>query len=617
MGVTVGRQTGVVNATTGPGAGAGRPRPTGAAEAPQASGVVPEGALPGLPRAAAEEVGMVSEPLDKLEETYRRAVGNNELPGLAYAILRDGKVVRANALGVRDLETKEPWRCDTLCRLYSMTKSVAVVGFMSLVQDGLVALSDPVSKYLPAFARGGMQVAHDEEVVQRVEQNQAPSNEVTILHLLTHSSGLSYGPALGDESGCKAEESYRALMERVDKGEVKDLEQYCNELAQLPLRFEPGKQWEYSYSIDVIGRIMEVVSGKRLDECLRERVLEPLKLHDTGFAVTAAKSRRLASFYRRRGEEQSNANLEAVDNAKSSRWTEEHPPCCVLSAGGTVGTVAGGLVSSLNDFTRLCLMLQNEGELDGVRVLWPETVRHMCRNLLPEVTGTQDAWCLETAGLGFGILGSVAVQHPDANWYDTAGEVGWGGLAGTAWAVDHREKLVVVTFCQVMYELWIDEEARKAARRSLGYEEPPCEEAAPVPEAAAQSAEGGAADKENVPPALQPGGANQAPSAEVPQAAPAPPDSPSARHDTNALEAASQGSPAPEAAITPPTSGRTAAAKRASPEAALLEEEADEVQSGKKQKNGHDRNSAQAIIDCGKPSPMRERNALYPGMQVC
>jgi len=559
-------------------------------------------------------------PLDELEEQFRRAVGNNELPGLAYAILRDGKVVRASAFGVKDLDSREPWRFDTLCRLYSMTKSVAVVGLMALVEDGLLALNDPVSKYLPAFRQERLQIAHNEEVVKSDEQNATPTREMKIIHLLTHSSGLSYGPAMGDESSCASEESYRQLMQRVDTGEVSALGSYCDELAKLPLRYQPGERWEYSYSIDVVGRIMEVVSGKRLDEYLRERVIEPLKLNDTTFSLPEGQCGRLATFYRRRPDTNSNDSLDLVDAAASSRWSEERCSGRVLSAGGTVGTVAGGLVSTLNDFSRLCLMLQNEGELDGVRVLRSDTVRMMCTNLLPEVTGKEDSWCLETAGLGFGILGSVAVRHPDANWYDPPGEVGWGGLAGTAWAIDRRERLIVVTFCQVMYELWIDEEARKAARLALGYVPPPTEasdsDASPATITASDSDASPAKStaSEEVPhaPLAADAGLVAPEAVSVFEAAP-PAEEAESSDKENVQPASPDGANmvrAPEMSTPPTSSERAAAAKRAAPEVAPSTEVARETPSGKKTRLSHDSISAgraRAALDCGAPSPLGEK----------
>mmetsp|Transcript_39005 Transcript_39005/g.121524 ORF Transcript_39005/g.121524 Transcript_39005/m.121524 type:complete len:641 (+) Transcript_39005:67-1989(+) len=425
------------------------------------------GAVPPFPRASPAEAGMAEKPLNDLDRHLKKAVSRGDVPGLAYAILKDGKLVRASAFGVADVESRTPWRFDTLCRIYSMTKGVAVCGLMRLVEDGRVSLADPVSRFLPAFAQQRLQVVPDDSVVHAEPDHPAPRSEITIKHLLTHCSGLSQGASLGDEPSCGTEEAYEPLIKRVDSGEIGSLEHWCDELAKLPLRFQPGERWEYSYSIDLLGRIIEVVSGKKLDEFLRQEILAPLGMHDTTFALPEAKRERLASFYRR-GEDNS---LQCADAIAESLWVEPRQQS-VLSAGGTVGSVSGGLVSTLNDYARLCCMLQNGGELNGVRVLREDTVQMMFGNLLPEMTGQEDSWCLETAGLGFGLLGSVAVPHVDANWYDVPGEIGWGGLAGTAWAVDRRDGLVVLSFCQVMYELWIDEEVRKAARKALGYSEP-------------------------------------------------------------------------------------------------------------------------------------------------
>jgi len=432
-------------------------------------------AVPTCPRAVPKEIGMNLEPFVELDKLLEQSTSSGEVPGLAYAVLKDGKLVKASAFGVADVETKQPWRFDTMCRLYSMTKNVTVCGLMGLVEDGLVYLDDPVAKFLPAFALDRLQVVPDDTLVSS-PQAEAPRSPITVKHLLTHTAGLSYGAACGDEPTCATEEAYQPLIRGVDRGEFRDLEAWCDTLATVQLRLQPGTRWEYSYSIDVVGRIIEVASGRRLDDFLQERVLEPLGMHDTTFALPEAKRGRLATFYRRREAPslEQGAELQqilyAMDRPASSAWVEPLQNR-VLSAGGTVGSVAGGLVSTLNDFARFCLMIQNDGELDGVRLLKPETVRLMSQNLLPEVTGQRDCWCLETPGLGFGILGSVAVQHADAKWYDIPGEIGWGGLAGTAWAVDQREGLVVVCFCQVMYELWIDEEVRKATRLALGYRE--------------------------------------------------------------------------------------------------------------------------------------------------
>lgn len=412
------------------------------------------------PRASPSEVGMDPEPLRELDERLRAAAAAQQPPGLAYAVLRHGRLVASGAYGTYSSDAAQPWRLDTLCRLFSMTKTIAVCGFMALVEDGLVSMDDPLSKFIPAFAAEHLEVADESETPG---PNNKAQCEITIRHLLTHSSGISYASAMGDEPSCPTEACYKPLVDAVDSGEIQNLEQWCQKLSSLPLRFQPGERWEYSYSIDVLGRIIEIASGRSLDVFLQERILEPLGMSDTGYAITPEKAHRLADFLRGQEEER----LEVVDSANNSLWLAGRQNQ-VLSAGGAIGSVSGGLVSSLDDFARLCLMLQQGGTFQGRRVLQPESVRQMCENMLPAVTGRPDSWCLETAGLGFGAVGSVAVPHEEANWYDVPGEVGWGGLAGTAWAIDHNEGLVVLTFCQVMYELWIDEEARKAVRKSLG-----------------------------------------------------------------------------------------------------------------------------------------------------
>jgi len=419
-------------------------------------------AVPFCLPAQSDEAGMDLAPFVELDRMFQQTTDTGEIPGLSYIVLKHGKLVKSGVFGVADTETKMPWRFDSICRMYSMTKTVSVCGLMMLVEEGSVSLEDPVSKFLPNFEFATLRVVHDESVASSTDCKPVKC-PVLIKHLLTHTAGLSYGPALGDPPSSATEEAYDALIQRTDRKEFQDLAAWCDELTAMPLRFQPGEKWEYSYSIDIIGRIIEIVSGQRLDHFLCKRVMEPLGMQDTTFALPKAKQGRLTSFYRR-----VEGKLELVDTPASSQWVEPNQQQ-VLCAGGTVGSVAGGLVSTINDFARLCVMLQSGGEFAGVRLLKEQTVRIMSSNMLPEVTGRSDCWCLETAGLGFGPLGSVAVEHPDANWFDRPGEIGWGGLAGTAWATDQQDGLVVISFCQVMYELWIDEEVRKATRRALGY----------------------------------------------------------------------------------------------------------------------------------------------------
>lgn len=493
----------------------------------------------GAPWVPLEEVGMRDAFAD-YDKMLEEATSSGETPGLGYAVLRGGHLVRARCFGHMD-QGQRPWTFDTICRMYSMTKTVAVVGLMCLVDDGLVSLEDPICKFLPAFARERLRVVHDEAAATVSPLDQMPVRALTVKDLLTHTSGLSYGAALGDTPDGAAEESYQPLIEKVDRGEITDLEQWVEELATKPLRFQPGLRWEYSYSVDVVGRIIEVVSGKKLDVFLTDRILRPLGMRDTSYSVPEEKRSRLAAFYRRRGDGKD--GLVCVDSSEDSCFVEPRHQR-ILSAGGMLGSISGGLVSTLPDIVRLCAMLQRGGDLDGVRILRPETVALMSSNLLPGMTGGSESWCLETKGLGFGLLGSVAVPHAEANWYDVPGEIGWGGLAGTAWAVDHQEQLVVVSFSQVMYEFWIDEELRKAVRRSLGR---PTEPAAAPEEAepAKVDASGGPEEAAKEEPA--PGGL----------APPSPPrvaqseEDLQLRLDLSAMDGGFQGTPSPRAASPP------------------------------------------------------------------
>lgn len=430
--------------------------------AAQGCDVQERGPLPGLGKVwtQPEEAGMSCQPFEELDKQFENWTATGETPGLAYAVLKDGRLVRARAFGVTDAKSSAPWRFDTICRLYSMTKTVATCGLMCLVEEGVVDLDDEVSKYIPAFEQERLEVVHDESASAT---SSSPANKklnaaITLRHLLSHTSGIAYGAAVGLEPNGPAEESYQSLIKKVDAGEIADLAHWCTELAKIPLRFQPGERWEYSYGLDIIGRVIEIASNKKLDEFLKERILQPLGMNDTAFALPETQRHRLAAFYRRDEEDA----LNELDGVADSLFV--HPrQQKIISAGGMLGSISGGLVSTLNDFVRLCLMIQGGGELDGIRILKSETIMRMSSNLLPD-----EAWCLQTPGLGFSLLGSVAVPHADANWRDVPGEIGWGGLAGTAWAVDFHDKLVVVSFCQVMYELVIDEELREAVRKSLG-----------------------------------------------------------------------------------------------------------------------------------------------------
>jgi len=215
--------------------------------------------------------------------------------------MKDGRLVHLDAYGAADLCDGAPLGADSLFRLYSQTKPVMVVGFMMLLERGAVRLEDPVSMYIPAFAR-----------VVVGERRRQPCRPVTLHDLLAHTSGVGFGPGFGYEAENDYERTYVDLVKRVDTGGINSLAQWCKEIAKLPLRFQPGRDWGYGYSSDILGRVVEVASGRPLDSFLQEEVIGPLGMHDTRFAVPAEKASRLAALYKREPWDGSGRNVQFV-----------------------------------------------------------------------------------------------------------------------------------------------------------------------------------------------------------------------------------------------------------------------------------------------------------------
>mmetsp|Transcript_83973 Transcript_83973/g.151522 ORF Transcript_83973/g.151522 Transcript_83973/m.151522 type:complete len:597 (-) Transcript_83973:28-1818(-) len=436
-------------------------------------------------------------------------VDGGECPGVISVVFRRGELAHLDCYGYADLERKVPMRPDTIVRLYSMTKCMISVAAAMCIEENLLRLDDPVAKFIPAFAN----------VEVKTEAGDLVSLErpMTVLHLLTHTSGLGYGPMLGDDPDGETEERFVPLIERAglartgpgDARAVTTLEQWCDELAKIPLRSQPGAEWFYSYSHDVAGRVIEVATGQRLDAFLQKRLLGPLGLVDTGFEIPCEKWGRTAGMYRRNEvtppEEQTSVitetdsaacaplqsqgeGAEPLPEAQETAAEEKAPvyelaridsadletnewlagnACPILSGGGSVDAMTGGLVSTAADYSRFCLMLLRKGELDGVRVLKPETVEMMCANHLPAATGKDDVWAFSTPGVGFSLVGSVSVEHPDLDEGLQPGEYGWGGMAGTAWTNDPREDFCLLSFSLVAFDLTTEEVLREGVRSAI------------------------------------------------------------------------------------------------------------------------------------------------------
>jgi CubicO group peptidase (beta-lactamase class C family) len=382
---------------------------------------------------AAEEVGFDPVRLERIGRHFRRYVDDGLLPGWSLVVARSGSVVHLDRYGHRDVEAGLPVEPDTIFRIYSMSKPVTSVAAMMLWEEGAFQLKDPVSRFIPSFA---------ESRVWRSGSVTNPSTDpltepMLIWHLLTHTAGLTYGFLYAHP----VDELYRRAGFDMAEPVGADLADVCDRLAGLPLLFQPGREWNYSMATDVLGRVVEVVSGQTLDEFCRERIFEPLGMIDTGFMVPADQLHRLAALYMAAPRTLQATRLDVIgDRAKSK------PDC--LSGGG-------GLVSTLADYHRFTQMLLNEGELDGCRLLGSRTVELMAENHLPgdaDLTSFGRPLFAETAfdGVGFGLGFSVALDPVKAKVLGSPGEIAWGGMASTAFWVDPVEEITAVFLTQLM-----------------------------------------------------------------------------------------------------------------------------------------------------------------------
>jgi len=379
------------------------------------------------------ELGFDPRRLARLDTHFGRYVDDGRLAGWQLLITRRGKVVHHRTYGQRDREAGLPVEADTIWRIYSMTKPVTSIAVMMLYEDGLLQLRDPLSGYLSAFA---------DARVYKAGSSNAPETEpavepIRIWHLLTHTSGLTYGFIRAHP----VDTMYReAGIEFFPTGGL-DLAACCDRWAALPLVFQPGTEWNYSVSTDVLGRVVEVVAGMSLDRFFAERILGPLGMVDTGFTVPPGQAHRLAGLYV--------ASQPGRSPTRQDDFTPDpRGPVTFLSGGG-------GLVSTAADYLRFTRMLLNRGELDGVRLLGSRTVDFMTRNHLPggvDLAGFARPMFAETAyeGVGFGLGFSVVVDPVRNETLASAGEYAWGGLASTAFWVDPVERVTAVFLTQLV-----------------------------------------------------------------------------------------------------------------------------------------------------------------------
>src|SRR3954447_23064514 len=379
------------------------------------------------------EAGFDPARLERIEDQFSRYVDDGHLPGWLVAVSRGGRVVYTAMRGVRDLERGLPVEADTLFRIYSMTKPVTSVAAMMLWEEGAFELKAPVARFPPAFAdargwRGGSAVKPVTEPL---------TEPIRMWHLLTHTSGLTYG----FHHAHPVDSLYRQQGLEWTTPPGLDLAACGETWARLPLLFQPGTEWNYGVSTDVLGRVVEVRSGQSLDEFFAQRIFEPLAMTATGFSVAPEDHERAAALY------SPDAKTRQARRNDVLGGDALRPPDC-LSGGG-------GLVSTAGDYLRFMRLLLGEGELDGVRLLSNRTVRYMARNHLPggadlDAFGRPLFAEVSFEGVGFG-LGFSVVQDPVAyRVASSPGELSWGGAASTAFWIDPSERLGVLFLTQLL-----------------------------------------------------------------------------------------------------------------------------------------------------------------------
>ncbi len=381
-------------------------------------------AAQGLPSSKPEQVGLSSERLNRIVQTLRADAEKGTIPGAVLLVARHGKVAVFEAVGVRDPATKAPMTKDTIFRIYSMSKPITSVAAMMLFEEGKFSLGDPVSKYMPQL--GGLKVGvekPDPATGKPTLELVAARRDMSIHDLFRHSAGLTYGffgPGLVKKLYVEAKiwNDYPSNAELVDR------------LAKLPLAYQPGTVWDYSHATDVLGRLIEVISGTSLYRFEKERLLDPLGMKDTSFYVTdQAKQGRIAEPFP--NDRTIGVDAEFNDPRVVEKW----------ESGG------GGMVGTAMDYARFLQMLLNGGALDGRRVLGPKTVAFMTSDHVGGVVVPGPLY-LPGPGFGFGLGFAVRKDAGVSPFAGSGGEYNWGGAGGTYFWVDPKEDLFVVFMMQ-------------------------------------------------------------------------------------------------------------------------------------------------------------------------
>lgn len=368
-----------------------------------------------LQRAIPEEVGLSTERLGRISERLKADVEKGTIPGAVLLIARQGQIAYFEAFGHQDPETKAPMARDSIFRIYSMTKPLTSVAIMMLVEEGKLGLDTPLARIIPAFAEQKVAGTAGEPVPAR--------RPITIQDLMRHSSGITYG-FFGEGAAKKAYVDAKILAGDFDNAE------FAERIAKLPLAYEPGTTWDYSHSTDILGRVVEVVSGRSLYQFLRDRLLDPLGMNDTAFYVTdKQKQGRIAEPFK--NDRSIGVDVDFFDPRVAGKY----------ESGG------GGLTGTAMDYARFLQMMLNEGEYNDRRYLSPAIVDYMTSDHLGSLV-KPGPYYLPGPGYGFGLGFAVRIADGMAATPGSIGEYNWGGAGGTAFWVDPEQDMFVVFMMQ-------------------------------------------------------------------------------------------------------------------------------------------------------------------------
>ena len=372
-----------------------------------------------------EEVGLDSSVLKNirtyLDDTY---VKDGKYVGTLTLVARKGEIAYLDSLGFMDRENERPMQEDAIFRIYSMTKSVTSIAVMQLLEKSKFRLDDPVHWYIPQFKDIGVYQAG----VYPNFLTSKPERDMSIKDLLTHMSGLTYN--------FMYRTNVDAAHRSSDLMRSESLEEFVNTLSKLPLEFSPGKKWNYSVSTDVLGYLVEQVSGQSLDEYFKKNIFEPLGMEDTDFECPDDKLSRLASLY------------EYNQSGKPKLMKVPSLDVKMMSGGG-------GLFSTMSDYYKFASMLLNQGEMNGERIIGRKTLQYMTSNHLPngkDLTEMSESAFSETpyAGVGFGLGFSVMLDPLKSQTLSDIGEFGWGGMASTVFFINPKEDMLVIFLTQLV-----------------------------------------------------------------------------------------------------------------------------------------------------------------------